>query len=131
MATLTMEVPEGTIDPITGHINADDAALYRAIGPDQADPPSTPGRRSEQPRIPFGWVRPPTGGPPGGFPGGGFPRRGGPPGGVPGGGGFPGGGVSRICRDPPQNARRKKSFGTSRRAHSNTHVTGSHVTTYG
>jgi hypothetical protein len=39
--------------------------------------------------------------------------------------------VSRICRNPPQNARRSRSFGTSRRAHSNTHVTGSHVTTYG
>jgi hypothetical protein len=39
--------------------------------------------------------------------------------------------VSRICRDPPRNARRNRSFGTSRRAHSNTHVTGSHVTTYG
>jgi hypothetical protein len=40
-------------------------------------------------------------------------------------------GMSRICRDPPWNARRNRSFGTSRRAHSNTHVTGSHVTTYG
>jgi hypothetical protein len=82
--TITMPVPTGTINPITGHINEDDAALYRAIGPDQADPPSTQGRRSEPPRIPFRWVRPPMGGPPGGFPsGGGFPG---------GGGGFPGGG---------------------------------------
>jgi hypothetical protein len=39
--------------------------------------------------------------------------------------------LSRICRDPPRNARRKRSFGTSRRAHSNTHVIGNHVTTYG
>jgi hypothetical protein len=39
--------------------------------------------------------------------------------------------MSRICRDPPRNAHRNRSFGTSRRAHSNTHVTGSHVTTYG
>jgi hypothetical protein len=39
--------------------------------------------------------------------------------------------VSRICRDPPRNARRKRSFGTSRRAHSNTHVIGDHVTTHG
>jgi hypothetical protein len=91
MATLTMEVPAGTINPITGHVDADDAALYRAIGPDQPDPPSTTGQRSDPPRIPFRWVRPPAGGPPGGFPGG----RG-PPGGFPGGGfsggGFPGGG---------------------------------------
>jgi hypothetical protein len=39
--------------------------------------------------------------------------------------------MSRICRDPPQNARRNRSFGTSRCAHNNTHVTGSHVTTHG
>jgi hypothetical protein len=38
--TLTMEVPAGTINPITGHINPDDAALYQAIGPDQPDQPS-------------------------------------------------------------------------------------------
>jgi hypothetical protein len=87
--TVTMPVPTGTINPITGHINEDDAALFQAIGPDQADPPSTQGRRSEPPRIPFGWVRPPLGGPPGGFPGGGGPPGGGFPGG---GGGFPGGG---------------------------------------
>jgi hypothetical protein len=37
--TLTMPVPAGTINPITGHVNEDDAALFRAIGPDQADPP--------------------------------------------------------------------------------------------
>jgi hypothetical protein len=77
--TLTMPVPTGTINPITGHVNEDDVALFRAIGPDQADPPSSQGRRSEPPRIPFGWVRPPLGGPPGGFPGGG----GGPPAPVP------------------------------------------------
>jgi hypothetical protein len=39
-STLTMEVPAGTINPLTGHVNADDAALYQAIGPDQPDPPS-------------------------------------------------------------------------------------------
>jgi hypothetical protein len=95
MATLTMEVPAGTINPRTGHID-DDAALYRAIGPDQPDPPSTAGRGSNPPKIPFGWVRPPAGGPPGGFPGGflggfpgGFPRGRGFPGGFPGGGGPP------------------------------------------
>jgi hypothetical protein len=91
--TLTMPVPVGTINLQTGYVNEDDVALYRAIGPDQADPPSTQGWRSKPPRIPFGWVRPPMGGPPGGFPGGvgppggGFPGGGGPPG-----GGFPGGG---------------------------------------
>jgi hypothetical protein len=91
--TLTMPVPVGTIDPQTGHVNEDDIALYHAIGLDQADPPSTTGRRSDPPRIPFGWVRPPMGGPLGGFPsGGGPPRGGGFPGGFPGGRGFPGGG---------------------------------------
>jgi hypothetical protein len=57
--TVTMEVPTGTINPITGHMeNADDLALHRAIGPDQPDPPSSAGRsRSEPPRIPFGWPR--------------------------------------------------------------------------
>jgi hypothetical protein len=79
--TLTIPVPTGTINPQTGHVNEDDVALFRAIGPDQADPPSTTGRRSDPPRIPFGWVRPPMGGPPGGFPGGGFPGGGGHPGG--------------------------------------------------
>jgi uncharacterized membrane protein YgcG len=87
--TITMPVPIGTINPITGHVNEDDVALYQAIRPDQADPPSTHRRRSEPPRIPFGWVRPPMGGPPGGIPGGGGPPGGGFPGG---GGGFPGGG---------------------------------------
>jgi hypothetical protein len=80
--TLTMPVPVGTINPQTGHVNEDDVALFRAIGPDQADPPSVTGRRSDPPQVLFGWVRPPMGGPPGGFPGGG-------------GGGFPGG------RGPP------------------------------
>jgi hypothetical protein len=56
-----MEVLAGTINPHTGHVDADDAALYRAIGPDQPDPPSTGG--TEQPtRVPFGWLRPPGGG---------------------------------------------------------------------
>jgi hypothetical protein len=87
--TITMPVPVGTIDPRTGHINEDDVALYQAIGPDQADPPSTTGRKSDPPQIPFRWVRPPMGGPPGGFPGGGGPPGGGFPGGFPGGGGPP------------------------------------------
>jgi hypothetical protein len=37
--TLTMEIPAGTINPTTGHVDANDAALYRAIGPDQPDHP--------------------------------------------------------------------------------------------
>jgi hypothetical protein len=47
--TLTMPVPVGTINPQTGHVNEDDIALYRVIGLDQADPPSTTGRRSDHP----------------------------------------------------------------------------------
>jgi hypothetical protein len=87
--TLTMEVPAGTINPITGHIDADDAALFRAIGPDQPDPPSVSGTERTT-HIPFGWIRPQGGGMP-------EPRRyiyggGGPPGGGPPGGGPPRGG---------------------------------------
>jgi hypothetical protein len=102
--TLTMEVPAGTINPITGHVDADDAALFRAIGPDQPDPPSISGTEGTT-HVPFGWIRPQGrgmpaprryiygGGPPppgGGPPGGPF----GPPGGGPPGGPFgpPGGG---------------------------------------
>jgi hypothetical protein len=106
----TLTVPTGTIDPVTGHINEDDAALFRAIGPDQPDPPSV-GSTDRTTHVPFGWIRPqgggvpaprryiyggppagpfarPLGGPGGGFPGGGFPG-GGPPGGGPPGGGPP------------------------------------------
>jgi hypothetical protein len=101
--TLTVEVPAGTINPITGHVDADDAALFRAIGPDQPDPPSISG--TDRTNIPFGWIRPQGGGMPeprryiygGGGPPGRGPPRGGPPGGPfgpPGGGPFgpPGGG---------------------------------------
>jgi hypothetical protein len=99
--TLTMEVPAGTINPITGHIDADDAALFRAIGPDQPDPPSVSGT-DRTTHIPFGWIRPQGGGMP--EPrryiyGGGGPPGGGPPGGGPPGGGPPGGGPPR--RGPP------------------------------
>jgi hypothetical protein len=101
--TLTVEVPAGTINPVTGHVDADDVALFRAIGPDQPDPPSVSGT-DRTTHVPFGWIRPQGGrmpeprryiygggGPPGGNP------RGGPPGGPfgpPGGGPFgpPGGG---------------------------------------
>jgi hypothetical protein len=102
--TLTMEAPAGTINPVTGHVDADDAALFRAIGPDQPDPPSTSGTERND-RIPFGWLRPQGGGMPdarryiygGGPPGRGPPVGGGPfgpPGGGPPGGPFgpPGGG---------------------------------------
>jgi hypothetical protein len=105
--TLTMEVPAGTINPVTGHVDADDAALFRAIGPDQPDPPSISGTERTT-HVPFGWIRPQGrgmpehrryiygGGPPpaGGPPGGPFgPPGGGPPGGPPGGPfGPPGGG---------------------------------------
>jgi hypothetical protein len=104
--TLTMEVPAGTINPTTGHVDADNAALYQAIGPDQPDLPSV-GGTDRTTHIPFGWIRPqgggmpetrryiyggPPAGPPGGGPPGGGPPGGGPPGGGPPGGGPPGGG---------------------------------------
>jgi hypothetical protein len=78
--TLTMEVPAGTINPVTGHVDADDVALFRAIGPDQPDPPSISGT-DRTTHVPFGWIRPQVGRMP-------EPRRyiyagGGPPGGGP------------------------------------------------
>jgi hypothetical protein len=97
--TLTVEVPAGTINPVTGHVDADDAALFRAIGPDQPDPPSISGT-DRTTHIPFGWIRPQGGGMPdprryiyGGGPPGRGPPIGGPPGGPhgPPGGGPPGG----------------------------------------
>jgi hypothetical protein len=82
--TLTVEVPAGTINPVTGHVDADDVALFRAIGPNQPDPPSISGTERTT-HVPFGWIRPQGGGMPeprryiygGGPP----PPRGGPPGG--------------------------------------------------
>jgi hypothetical protein len=121
--TLTIEVPAGTINQVTGHVDADDAALFRAIGPDQPDPPSVSGT-DRTTHIPFGWIRPqgggmpqprryiyggqpggpfappPVGPPGGGFPGGGFPG-GGFPGGGPPGGGPPGGGPPMPVPIPP------------------------------
>jgi hypothetical protein len=74
--TMTMEPATGTINPHTGHMempmNPDNVVLYRAIGPDQPDPPTGRERRAS-PRIPFGWPRGgqgPGGGPFGGLPGG-------------------------------------------------------------
>jgi hypothetical protein len=81
--TLTMEVPAGTINPVTGHVDADDAALFRAIGPDQPDPPSLSGTERTT-HVPFGWIRPQGRGmtePRRYIYGGGPPPRGGPPGG--------------------------------------------------
>jgi hypothetical protein len=97
----TLTIPTGTINPVTGHVNEDDAALFRAIGPDQPDPPSV-GSTDRTTHVPFGWIRP-QGGMPAprryiyrGHPGGGFlgggPPGGGFPGGGPPGGGPPGGG---------------------------------------
>jgi hypothetical protein len=50
--TLTISAPAGTINPITGHVNDDDAALFRAIGPDQPDPPSV-GGTDRTTHVPF------------------------------------------------------------------------------
>jgi hypothetical protein len=107
--TLTMEVPAGTINPVTGHVDADDAALFRAIGPDQPDPPSVSGTERTT-HIPFGWIRPQGGGMPdprryiygGGGPPGRGPPIGGPPGGPfgPPGGGPPGGPPAPIPPAP-------------------------------
>jgi hypothetical protein len=104
--TLTMEVPAGTINPVTGHVDADDVALFRAIGPDQPDPPSISGTERTT-HVPFGWIRPQGGGMPeprryiygGGPP----PPRGGPPGGPvgPPGGGPPGGPFGPPGGGPP------------------------------
>jgi hypothetical protein len=104
--TLTMEVPAGTINPVTGHVDADDAALFRAIGPDQPDPPSISGTEGTT-HVPFGWIRPQGGGMPGPrryIYGGGPPLPGrGPPGGPfgPPGGGPPGGPFGPPGGGPP------------------------------
>ena len=92
--TTTVAAQVGAIDPITGHMTTeDDVALYRAIGPDRADPP--PGLPRPQLFFQgqnFPVRRPPGGGPPGGGPPGGGLPGGGPPGGGPPGAGPPGGG---------------------------------------
>jgi hypothetical protein len=104
--TLTMEVPAGTINPVTGHVDADDAALFRAIGPDQPDPPSISGTEGTT-HVPFGWIRPQGGGMPGPrryiYGGGPPPPGGGPPGGPfgPPGGGPPGGPFGPPGGGPP------------------------------
>jgi hypothetical protein len=108
--TLTMEVPAGTINPVTGHVDVDDAALFWAIGPDQPDPPSISGMERTT-HIPFGWIRPQGGGMPdprryiygGGGPPGRGPPVGGPPGGPfgPPGGGPPGGPFGPPGGGPP------------------------------
>ena len=88
--TLTMQAQVGTIDPNTGHmLTEDDVAVNRAIGPDQADPPSRPAS-DRYPRRPYGGGLP-SGGPPGG---GEAPRRRGPP--IGGGGGSPGANLAPL-----------------------------------
>jgi hypothetical protein len=98
----TLTIPTGTINPVTGHVDEDDAALYRAIGPDQPDPPSV-GSTDRTTHVPFGWLRPQGGGLPqaGRYIYGGPPHRpvGGPPGRGPPGRGPPGGGPPG--RGPP------------------------------
>jgi hypothetical protein len=90
-----MEVPAGTINPTTGHVDANNAALYRAIGPDQPDLPSV-GGTDRTTHIPFGWIRPQGGMPEprryiyGGPPAGPFTRPPGGPGRGPPFGGPPG-----------------------------------------
>ena len=91
------EVP----DPITGRVmDPDDAAIHRAIGPDQLDPP--PGRGP--PRLPFPGRGFPTGPPGGGegFPGGEGSPGGGLPNAEPGGGGNPGQGSDKLVGNPPE-----------------------------
>jgi hypothetical protein len=129
--TLTIEAPAGTINPITGHVNDDDAALFRAIGPDQPDPPSV-GGTDHTTHVPFGWIRPQGGRMPepgryiyggGGGPPGGGPPGGGPPGGPfrppggpfgPPGGGPPGGGAPvPIPPAPAMGGRSDKLVGNT------------------
>jgi hypothetical protein len=117
----TLTIPTGTINPTMGHVENDDAALFRAIGPDQPNPPSI-GSTDRTMRVPFRWLRPQGGGLPEArrYIYGGYPHR--PPGGrndklvgntplI-----FTGdrarAEVSRICRDPPQNALKRRSSGT-------------------
>jgi hypothetical protein len=109
MATATITEPTGTINPVTGHVDDDEAAIFRAIGPDQPDPPSITGRNSNQQQtyVPFGWLRPQVEDLPGrrmpyqGPPGGGFGPPRGLPGGGPPGGGYPGGPPPPMPMPPP------------------------------
>ena len=90
-AATTTQQPFGVLDPVTRRMmDLDDAAIHRAIGPDQPDPP--PGRG-----FPAG---PPGGGR--GFPGGGGPPGGGLPNARPGGGGNPGRGSDKLVGNPPE-----------------------------
>src|SRR6201996_4529444 len=86
----------GVIDPTTGHMmDTDDAALHRAIGSDQGDPPSGGGG------PPYGGAPSGGGSPFGGNPGGG--GGGGPPHGHPllGGGQASQANNSKLIRNPP------------------------------
>ena len=105
--TVTMQVatttqqPFGVLDPITRHMmDPDDAAIHRAIGPDQPDPP--PGRGL--PGLPFPGREFPAGPPggSGGFPGGRGLPGGGPPNAGPGGGGNPKRGSDKLVENSPE-----------------------------
>ena len=99
-ATATQQ-PFGLLDPVTGRMmDLDDAAIHRAIGPDQPD--LLPGRGP--PGLPFPGRGFPIGPPEGGER---FPGRGGWPGGGllnagPGGGGNPGQGSDKLVGNPPE-----------------------------
>ena len=100
-AATTTQQPFGVLDPVTGHMmDPDNAAIHRAIGPDQSDPP--PGRGL--PGLPFLGRGFPAG-PPGGnegFPGGRGLPEGGPPNAGPGGGGNPERGLDKLVGNPPE-----------------------------
>ena len=100
-AATTTQQPFGVLDPITRcMMDPDNAAIHRAIGPDQPDPP--PGRGL--PELPFPGREFPAG-PPGGsegFPGGRGLPGGGPPNAGPGGGGNPKRGSDKLVGNPPE-----------------------------
>ena len=89
----------GVLDPVTGcMMDPDNAAIHRAIEPDQLDP--LPGRGP--PELPGrGFLAgPPEGGE--GFPGGEGPPGGGFPNAGPGGGGNPRQGSDKLVENPPE-----------------------------
>ena len=105
--TVTIQVaaatqqPFGVLDPVTGCLmDLNNAAIHKAIGPDQPDP--LPGRGP--PGLPFpgrGFQAGPPGGS-GGFPGGGGLPGGGLPNAGPGGGGNPRQGSDKLVGNPPE-----------------------------
>ena len=100
-AAAATQQPFGVLDPVTGHMmDPDDAAIHRAIGPDQPNP--LPGRGP--PGLPFPGRGFPAGlpGGGGGFSGGGGSPGGGPPNAGPGGGGNPRQGSDKLVGNPPE-----------------------------